>query len=159
MRAVRKYSIQGLLQIYVCSLPHQKEPAGCADPVYRGGPKGPPFSVSQERHAPGGTLFCLLRRSRKTSPLVSPFWTKLSAEPRTRPKGPRTLSATAHSAQRASHTLCAQFPCRCPDRTHMSSGRDFFGVPGQPSRGGAAERQEPFFARPLIVAYTIDFFG
>ena len=33
---------------------------------------------------------------------------------------------TAHSAQRASHTLCAQFPCRCPDRTHMSSGRDFF---------------------------------
>lgn len=26
-------------------------------------------------------------------------------------------------------------------------------------RGGAAKRQEPFFARPLIVAYTIDFFG
>ena len=26
-------------------------------------------------------------------------------------------------------------------------------------RGGAAKRQEPFFARPLIVVYTIDFFG
>ena len=26
----------------------------------------------------------------------------------------------------ASHTLCGKFPCRCPGRTHMSSGRDFF---------------------------------
>src|SRR5699024_2138964 len=26
----------------------------------------------------------------------------------------------------ASHTPSAKFPCRCPDRTHMSSGRDDF---------------------------------
>ena len=26
----------------------------------------------------------------------------------------------------ASHTLCGKFPCRCPSRTHMSSGWDFF---------------------------------
>ena len=34
---------------------------------------GPPFSVSQERHAPGGTLFCLLRRSEKLPPWYPPF--------------------------------------------------------------------------------------
>ena len=33
---------------------------------------------------------------------------------------------TAHSAQRASHTLCAQFPWLCPIHPHMSAGWDFF---------------------------------
>src|SRR5699024_1120009 len=39
--------------------------------------------------------------------------TKFGTEPRTRPIS-------------GSHTLSAKFPCMCPDRTHMSSGRDFF---------------------------------
>ena len=45
---------------------------------------------------------------RNPSPLVSPFSTKFSSEPRTRPL--------------ASHTLAGKFPCRCSDRTRMSSG-------------------------------------
>ena len=50
-------------------------------------------SVSQKRHAPGGTHFCPHTRDRNSFPLVSPLGTKLSAEPRTRRKAARTLSA------------------------------------------------------------------
>ena len=57
---------------------------------------------------PGGTHFCLHSQVRNSSPLVSPFSTKFSSEPRTRPS--------------ASHTLAGKFPCRCSDRTRMSSG-------------------------------------
>ena len=40
--------------------------------------------------------------------------------------GDKMQRRTAHSARRASHTLCAAFPWLCPARMHMSSGRDFF---------------------------------
>ena len=55
------------------------------------------------------------------------------------PPGDKIKRRTAHSAQRASHTLCAQFPCMCPDRTHMSSGRDFFDSQNRP-RGSPCGR-------------------
>src|SRR5699024_12004322 len=36
---------------------------------------------------------------------------------------------TAHSPQCGSYAPSAKFPCMYPDRTHMSSGRDFFKSP------------------------------
>ena len=39
--------------------------------------------------------------------------------------GDKISRRTMHSTQRASHTLCGKFSCRCPGRTRMSSGRDF----------------------------------
>ncbi len=65
--------------------------AGQPPPIASGGG----CSVSQKRHAPGGTHFCPHTRDRNSFPLVSPWGQN-------------------------------QFPCRCPDRTRMSSGRDFF---------------------------------
>ena len=107
------------------------------------------FSVSQKRHAPGGTLFCLLRRSENLPPYLVAVTQICSAgrSPLANLDGcPCSASAasaagsasaaqslldkierrTAHSAQRASHTLCAQFPWLCPIHPHMSAGWDFF---------------------------------
>ena len=71
------------------------------------------MSVSQKRHALGGTHFCAQPRGRNSFPLISPWGQKFNAEPRTRPQG-------------GSHTLSVKFPCMCPVHPHMSTGRDFF---------------------------------
>src|SRR5699024_5591143 len=99
-------------------------------PAQRPGARPAAFGVAQKRHAPGGTHFCLLRRTEISSPWLScaspvfaarhggrlrkpercasrafaasstgrawrgcPLGTKLSAEPCTRRKAARTLSA------------------------------------------------------------------
>src|SRR5699024_8808155 len=59
------------------ALPRQRAPGR----VY------PITSVAQKRHALGGTNFCAQSRGRNSFPLISPFWTKCSTEPRTRPCG------------------------------------------------------------------------
>ena len=80
-------------------------------PPVRSG-KGSRFRVSQKRHALGGTHFCAQSRGRNSSPLIFPWGQNLALN--------RALGLAA------SHTPSAKFPCRCPDRTHMSSGRDGF---------------------------------
>src|SRR5699024_6565211 len=64
------------------------------------------------RHALGGTHFCAQSRGRNSFPLISPWGQNLPPN--------RALGLAA------SHTPGGKFPCRCPDRTRMSSGRDFF---------------------------------
>ena len=69
--------------------------------------------------------------------------------------GDKIERRTAHSAQRASHTLCAQFPCRCPDRTHMSSGRDFFDSLERPRKNFLSQKFytiHPFLYNSLLSA-------
>ena len=82
-------------------LPHQRGGRGAAPLVKAARSRGNPFlrAVARQKSFPPGI----------------PLFDKIERR-------------TAHSAQRASHTLCAQFPCMCSDRTHMSSGRNFFTV-------------------------------
>src|SRR5699024_3189629 len=78
-------------------------------------PKNPrlkAFLSKMLSHAPGGTLFCLLRRSENLPPWYPPFRQNLAQS--------RALALTG------SHTPCAKFPCMCPTRPHMSAGWDFF---------------------------------
>src|SRR5699024_11368885 len=79
----------------------------CALPIWLSGP----LSVSQKRHAPGGTHFCAQSRVRNSFPLVSPWGQNCALN--------RALGLAA------SHTLSAQFPCMCPVHPHMSAGQDF----------------------------------
>ena len=50
---------------------------------------------------------------------------------------------TAHVPLCGPHTPCVPFPCRCPSRTHMSSGRDFLNEEKAPlfrnGKGGGDE--------------------
>src|SRR5699024_9552984 len=77
---------------------------------------GAAFSVSQRRHALGGTHFCAQPRDRNSFPLIFPWGQNLALN--------RALGLAA------SHTLSAKFPCMCPVHPHMSAGRDFFIVCG-----------------------------
>ena len=70
------------------------------------------------------------------------IWTAAPAPPRLRSQTQLPVSSTGRGrcvcpwgqnlpqnhalGLAASHTLCGKFPCRCPSRTHMSSGWDFF---------------------------------
>ena len=70
------------------------------------------FSVSKTTRF-RGNLFLPAAQVRNPFPLISPFWTKFSAEPRTRRKAARTLSVL-------------NFPVCVLSIPHMSAGQDFF---------------------------------
>src|SRR5699024_3779431 len=69
-------------------------------------------SVSQRATLQGEPISARIRGTE----ILSPWY----------PPGDKIWRRTAHSPQSGSHTLSAKFPCMCPDRTRMSSGRDFF---------------------------------
>src|SRR5699024_499021 len=91
-----------------------------------------PFSVAQKRPALGGTHFCAQPRGRNSFPLISP-WGQNSA-----------LNRALGLA--ASHTLSAEFPCRCPACMRMSSRRDFLAICKE-----HLEKAWPFFAKSATI--------
>src|SRR5699024_10099682 len=112
-----------------------------------GTPRKRRLSVSLKRHALGGTHFCAQSRDRNSFPLIllrlagfrgAQALAKIGALRQRRLAASSTGRASPplpwgqnRALNRAlaltgSHTPSALFPCRCPARTHMSSGQDFF---------------------------------
>ena len=111
---------------------------------------GPPraaASMGRFLLCPGGTLFCLLRRTENLPPCFGcgALFLLRGLKPLAKTdRCPCSASAvssagrasaaqslldkicprTAHSPQGGSHTLCGKFPWRCPIHPHMSAGWD-----------------------------------
>ena len=103
--------------------------------------KNSPTSMSQKRHALGGTHFCPHTRGRNSLGCGALFLLRPSqraCKKQTAAPAPLRLFLPSPWGQNgalnrarglaASHTPSAPFPCMCPTRTRMSSGWDFLRI-------------------------------